>query len=331
MDKEHVKKMAQMPLDDDDAQPDNFSANNGSGAKPEKQASTGKAFFTRGLKGAFTFFLMFFATPIFAQSTGDNSYTIFYFLVGAVIVVFLLVLVAIYYLIVLQKLLVKEQKKKAEEAGIEFVPEPSLWQQITSEATDLVPLEEEESIILAHEYDGIRELDNHLPPWWKWLFYVTIIWGVVYFIAYHVIDVLPLPAEEYANEVAAAEAAASVRLVAAEESGTLVDESTVVLVTDAAALADGEKIYQTNCSPCHKPDGGGSIGPNMTDEYWLHGGGIKEIFTTVKYGVVEKGMIPWEPVLTPVQMQNVSSYILTLQGTNPPGAKEAQGEIWVEE
>ena len=329
MDKDHVKRMSEMPLEDDDDDPRVINEDSGRESQPKNSK---KGF---GFKLAFTALFMLFGSPLFAQSTGEpmlDSYTLFFIVVGAVIIVSILVLVvAIYLLQVLKALLAETQKQKAEEEGVVYVAEPSWWEKFTSEATDAVPLEEEETILLDHEYDGIRELDNHLPPWWKWLFYASIAWGVVYLFAYHVIGALPLQDQEYNNEVAAAEAAASVRLAAAVEEGTLIDENTVEFVKDEASLADGEKIYQTNCAACHKPDGGGSIGPNLTDEYWLHGGGIREVFSTVKYGVVEKGMIPWEPVLTAEQMQNVSAYILTLQGTNPPGAKEAQGEVWVEE
>ena len=331
MDKEHIKKMARMPLEDSD---DNDTARNDL-QDNRKDESVKKSSIQPSLKAIFTLILVVLGQPLFAQTSSNNlfdSTTLFFIIAGAVILVSILVLVvAIYLLMVLKTLLVEEKKKKATEEGIEYVPEPSFWQKFNQATTDAVPVEQEETILLDHEYDGIRELDNHLPPWWKWLFYASIIWSIIYLFAYHVIEILPLQTEEYEIEVAEAEAAAAIRLASAEESGTAIDENNVQFVTDDAALADGEKVYQTNCAPCHKADGGGSIGPNMTDEYWLHGGGIKEIFSTVKYGVVEKGMIPWEPVLTPVQMQNVSSFILTLQGTNPPNAKEAQGELWVDE
>lgn len=325
MDKDHIKKMAKMPLEGDEDSTDQKERNS---KEPSKRSPS-------ALKMALTFLLVIVGQPLFAQSSEGasiDSTMMLLILAAAVILVSILVLVvAVYLLLTMQTLLTEEKKQKAVEAGVEYVASPSWWEKFQGELTDAVPVEKEHTIVLDHEYDGIRELDNHLPPWWKWLFYASIAWGVVYLFAYHVVDVLPLPAEEYANEVAAAEEAAAARLVASEEAGVLIDESTVEMVTDATALADGEKIYQTNCAACHKADGGGSIGPNLTDEYWIHGGGIKNIFSTVKYGVVEKGMISWEPVLSPEQMQNVSAYIWTMQGTNPPGAKAAQGEVWVEE
>lgn len=325
MDKDHVKKMAHLPLEDDDILPTPKSYN---------QKNTNTPLKVR-LKGVLAFFFILIASPLFAQSSDQvllDTEMMFYILTGSVILVSIIVLVmAMYLLVVVNALLNEERAKKSHASGIEYVPEPSWWDRFTKEATDSVPLEQEGTILLAHEYDGIQELDNHLPPWWKWLFYGSIVWGVIYVIAYHGIGILPLQNEEYENELAAADAAASIRLAAAVESGTAVDENTVEYVTDVDALADGNSIFQTNCAACHKADGGGSIGPNLTDEYWLNGGGIKNVFSTVKYGVVEKGMIPWESVLSAVQMQNVSSYILSLEGTNPAGAKDPQGEVWVEE
>jgi len=208
-----------------------------------------------------------------------------------------------------------------------LVQEPSLWSKMMAGMTKAVPVEKEETVMLDHNYDGIRELDNHLPPWWKWLFYATIAWSAVYLLAYHVFDTLPLPAEEYRNEIALAEEQQKARMA---NMGEVIDENTVEATEDPTSLAKGKQIYNMNCAACHKEDGGGSIGPNLTDEYWIHGGGIQEIFYIVKYGVPEKGMISWQNQLSPEQMRDVSSYILTMQGSNPPNAKGAEGEKWVQ-
>ncbi len=182
--------------------------------------------------------------------------------------------------------------------------------------------------MLDHEYDGIRELDNHLPPWWLWLFYGSIAFSVIYLFIYHVIGVAPLMEQEYEQEMAmAAEQLAERQLVASAS----IDETNVVFQSDQANIENGQNLYIQMCAVCHKPDGGGSVGPNLTDEYWLHGGTINDIFKTIKYGVPEKGMISWEAQLKPDQMQDLSSFILTLQGTNPPNAKEPQGEKVVPE
>lgn len=328
MDKDHLNKMAQMPLDD--SSPNDKSEND----DLSKENLAGKSGIRKALKGVLTLFLIFPVTTLFAQSNSEpllDSYTLFFIIVGAVILVSILVLVvAIYLLLVMQTLLTEQQQKKAEVEGIKFVAQPGWWQKLQTSLTDTVPLEKEATILLDHEYDGIRELDNHLPPWWRWLFYASIVWGALYLFSYHVIGIFPLQAEEYANEMAAADAQMETRQTAENEnSGPVLDENSVEANMSAEALADGEKVYQMNCAACHKPDGSGLIGPNFTDEYWLHGGGIKNIYKVVKYGVIDKGMIPWEAILSPEQMQNVASYILTLAGTNPPGAKAAQGELWV--
>jgi cytochrome c oxidase cbb3-type subunit III len=116
-----------------------------------------------------------------------------------------------------------------------------------------------------------------------------------------------------------------------EKAAAKINENSVTLLADAKALEEGKAIFAANCAACHAADGGGSVGPNLTDEYWLHGGGIKNVFKTVKYGVPEKGMISWEKQLNPLKMQQVSSYIISLKGKKPAVAKEPQGEIYKEE
>jgi len=148
----------------------------------------------------------------------------------------------------------------------------------------------------------------------------------VYVIAYHVTDTLPLQEKEYEIQMAEAAAAAEARLAANAEAGGF-DESALEYSDDPAILASGETIYQRMCAACHKADGGGSIGPNLTDNYWLHGATIQDIYRTIKVGVPDKGMISWESQLSPVQMRDVSSFIISLGGTNPPGAKGPQGDL----
>ncbi|MEM7108606.1 MAG: cbb3-type cytochrome c oxidase N-terminal domain-containing protein [Bacteroidota bacterium] len=269
-----------------------------------------------------------------AQSAESNltvdSKVVFYFVTGFTMVIALLVLAVSVVVLQLLKTFVRQQAEKmAEEKGVELVEEESAWSKMWTKLNDFRPMEEEGELVLDHNYDGIRELDNHLPPWWKWLFYFTIIFAVFYLGAYHVFDSLPLQEEEYLAQMEAAEAANAARLASLPESN--IDESNVTFVEDAALLAKGQQIYKLNCSQCHKEDGGGGIGPNLTDDYWLHGGSINDIYKTIKVGVPEKGMISWEPLLSPEQMQNVSSFIMTLKGTNPVGAKDPQGELYVPE
>ncbi|MCB9088072.1 MAG: c-type cytochrome [Calditrichae bacterium] len=174
--------------------------------------------------------------------------------------------------------------------------------------------------LLNHDYDGIQELDNDLPPWWLYLFYFTIIFGVVYMLHYHVLGTGDLQVEAYEKEMKAAEAQALARAQGQQSAAPLVQ------LTDEGDLAAGKEVYMVNCVPCHGQLGEGGVGPNMTDEYWIHGGEIADLVHTINVGVPEKGMISWAPILSKKQMQQVASYILTLQGTNPPNAKEPQGK-----
>ena len=133
-------------------------------------------------------------------------------------------------------------------------------------------------------------------------------------------------AEEYTEEMNIAEAEKEALM----ESGAFVNEETVTLLTEEPAFLSGKAIYDANCVACHANDGGGIVGPNLTDEYWIHGAGIKNVFKVIKYGVVEKGMISWQTQLNPLQMQEVSSYIMTFQGKTPLAPKAPEGEVWIE-
>ena len=201
------------------------------------------------------------------------------------------------------------------------------WRKLERSLTHATPVEKEDAIDLGHDYDGIRELDNALPPWWKWGFYITIGFAVVYFWYYHIYSDWS-SADEYQEAMAVAAAEREAYLATRAEQ---VDENSVTILADASSLASGKEIYETNCVACHGTEGQGGVGPNFADNYWIHGGSIQNIFSTIKYGVIEKGMIPWQDQLRPQEMQAVASYILTFQGTNPPNAKEPQGELYVPE
>lgn len=191
--------------------------------------------------------------------------------------------------------------------------------------TAYVPVEREHEIMTDHEYDGIRELDNDLPPWWKGLFYAGILFGLIYFPYYHFTSAGLLQEEEYIVEMEEAAIAKEKYLALV---GGMVDETNVKVLTSESALENGAKIFELNCIACHGGAGEGGIGPNLTDEYWLHGGDVKGIFKTIKYGVKAKGMIPWEDKLSPANIAELSSYILSLKGTNPANGKAPQGELF---
>ena len=175
--------------------------------------------------------------------------------------------------------------------------------------------------LLDHDYDGIQELDNDLPPWWKYLFYFTIAFSVVYIIHYNILGTGPSQLAEYENEMAAAEARYAAVVAANTPSGPL------EALTDAASLEEGKNVYTVNCVPCHGTLGEGGIGPSFADRYWIHGGSMEDIVAVINNGVPAKGMISWKPILNPTQIHQVSSYLLTFQGTNPPNNKAPQGEL----
>jgi cytochrome c oxidase cbb3-type subunit III len=187
----------------------------------------------------------------------------------------------------------------------------------------LKPLSAEKEIELDHDFDGIKELDNAIPFWFNLLFGVTIVVAVGYFIFYHVIDAGDLQAKEYENELILAEQSKQAYI---KMAGNLIDENSVVVLTDKAKLDEGAAIFATKCAVCHGDKGQGNVGPNLTDVYWLHGGDIQSIFKTIKYGVPSKGMVAWQNSMNGAQIEQLASYILTLQGTNPAGAKEPQGD-----
>lgn len=261
-------------------------------------------------------------------SIWDDPFLIFYVTAGFLFLIALLVIVVALFMLRVLNIMAKDAAlERAKKLGIEYKEELSLWTKFDRWASKSVPIEKEETILLDHNYDGIRELDNHLPPWWKWLFYATIIWAVFYLIAYHVTNSLPLQIEEYDNEVAYAEE--QIRKLKAANPGAQIDENTVAMVTDATALMDGKETFNNICASCHRTDGGGDIGPNLTDPYWKHGGSIQDVFKVVKNGVPNTNMVAWGGALSPEKMQNVSSYLLTLQGTNPPNGKAPEGELYV--
>jgi cytochrome c oxidase cbb3-type subunit 3 len=199
------------------------------------------------------------------------------------------------------------------------------WKRMYDRWTDVVPIEKEDEIMLEHPHDGIYELDNTLPPWWLALFYITVIFGVAYYGYYHLFGYGENQLEQFETEMVQAEESVKAYLATQADQ---VDETNVTVLTAENELALGQTIFTANCQVCHGALGEGGVGPNMTDQYWIHGGSINDLFRTIKYGVPEKGMQSWKSLLRPADMQRVASYILTLQGTNPPNAKEAEGDLY---
>jgi cytochrome c oxidase cbb3-type subunit 3 len=188
-----------------------------------------------------------------------------------------------------------------------------------------------DEIMHGHEYDGIKELNNKLPRWWLGLFYITIIIGVIYILRYHVLRTAPLQEEEYMTEMAAYEQPADYEDFSSSVSnGSSGAETSVVAtqLTDATSLEAGKVVWDKNCSVCHLAQGQGLVGPNMTDAYWIHGGSFEDIIKIINTGVIEKGMIAWKDVLSATDIQQVASFIMSLQGTNPPNPKAPEGTLY---
>lgn len=178
-----------------------------------------------------------------------------------------------------------------------------------------------------HDYDGIRELDNRLPPWWLYGFYACVVFALVYLYRFEVVHTAPSTIQEY--EIAMADAVKE-KEEYLKHAASKVDENSVVLLTDASALSEGKKLFGASCSPCHGAEAQGVVGPNLTDDYWLYEGGVKDVFKIIKYGVPEKGMKSWKDDFSPVQIAQISSYIKSLHGSKPTNAKEPQGEVYKE-
>ena len=175
-----------------------------------------------------------------------------------------------------------------------------------------------DKLLSGHEYDNIRELDNRLPIWWVWLFIITILFSVVYVFVYDVIKVAPYQQEEYKNEIA--------------EAGTFLSgqpatpATNLIALTDEASLAEGKAIWEKSCKVCHLDLGQGLVGPNLCDDFSIHGCTFTDAVNIINIGAPEKGMISWKTQLTTDQIMKVASFIMTLKGTNPPNPKAPQGE-----
>jgi len=266
-------------------------------------------------------------TTVIETSIAGLSFSSFYVLVG---VIGLELLIMIVLLINLRKLLANESLVIAEVAIADNKPievRESAFIKWWDKVNSFKPIQEESTIDLGHDYDGIRELDNRLPPWWLYGFYLCIIFAGVYLYRYHVAHSAPLSAEELSISL---EKAAIDKEEYLKKSANNIDENTVTYLSSPTDHEAAQKIFSTICAACHLPDGGGSVGPNLTDAYWIHGGGIKDIFKTLKYGWSEKGMKSWKDDYSPLQLAQLASYVKSLQGTKPAKPKEAQGVLYEE-
>ncbi|WP_439696944.1 cbb3-type cytochrome c oxidase N-terminal domain-containing protein [Mucilaginibacter sp. AW1-7] len=271
-----------------------------------------------------------FIQPVMADGLipGDVMNYIAY---GAIVGMLLLFLIAMLVLVktfnVLARVMLKQQGLSDAEIAAQMnpakekknkKPKAEVWQKLLS----LRPMEEEQELLIQHDYDGIQELDNPIPGWFMYLFYATIIFGAGYLLNYHVFKTGQLQYAEYKTEMVQADIEKKAYL---SKAANRVDENTVKLVKDPAVIASGEGIFKTNCVACHGDHAQGNVGPNLTDDFWLHGSKINDLFKTIKYGVLAKGMPTWEKQLSPKQIADVANYVKSLHGTHPAGAKEPQG------
>lgn len=258
---------------------------------------------------------------VFSQIPGDVWFGI---------LVILIELALIVYLLPLEKKLFNQNEEEAiEEAkqtGTAYTPKKIWWKRLINAFGAENTAEDIEKLDLHHDYDGISELDNSIPAWWNWAFAGTIAFAVIYMIRFFITGGIP----DQIKELAEAQKIADIQMEEyLKKAGGLIDENNVTM-SDEAGIAKGKVVFDKNCVACHGAAGEGGIGPNLTDDYWLHGGNLKDVFYSIKYGWPEKGMKSWKDDFSPEQMAQLASYVKSIRGTNPPNAKEPQGDKFVE-
>jgi cytochrome c oxidase cbb3-type subunit 3 len=275
----------------------------------------------KAAKATLTVLILLGATQGIAQTTSINglSQTSFYMLVT---VIALEISIIISLLFTLRILIGIERKKRIKKIkpGKPLVS----WLDKLNDTKSL-DADSEADVDMGHDFDGIRELNNPTPPWWRYGFYCSIVFAVIYMWRFQIVHAAPSQLEELAI---AEKAATEEKAAYLKNAANNIDEKTVKLLTDPTDFAAAQKLFSVNCSPCHGQEGQGVVGPNLTDNYWLHGGKINDIFSTIKYGVADKGMKAWKDDFSPKQLAQLASYIKSIQGSNPPNPKEKQGILY---
>jgi cytochrome c oxidase cbb3-type subunit III len=238
--------------------------------------------------------------------------------------------IVIFFLAIMARRMYRELTAKVLTDGTVLKEQSSLtawWNELDKRIfTRAVPIAQEADVLLDHDYDGIKELDNALPPWWKYGFYFTVVVAVIYLFNFHVFGTGKNPEQEYADQMAEGK---RVEEAFKAKTKNLVDENNLTL-SSADGIAAGKAIFVKTCSPCHMVDGGGGIGPNLTDDYWLHGGKLTDVYRTIKLGWPDKGMQAWQSVFDPVQIKDLASFVKSLKGTKPANPKAPQGDLFSE-
>ena len=262
--------------------------------------------------------LVFFSSVDAFAAEGDDS------MQGVKIFNYLALLVLGIILISAMVYAVQEKEPEAAESA---EAKESFLKKIMNALTRSTPVSKEQDIMLNHEYDGIKELNNSVPPWLNYIFIGSLVFAIFYLLHFHVLGTGMSQFDEYSHEMEVA----SMEMELLMQSGAFITEENVTPLEDEASLTAGKERFKKDCTPCHGVNAEGTIGPNLTDDYWIHGGKISDIFHTIKVGVPEKGMVAWGTQLNPKQMQELASYVLTLRGTNPPNGKAPEGELFVPE
>ena len=306
------------------------------GAADVKLKKKKKAANPATLASVITGLLLLAAPALFAQdATGDTANAVttgaktiagmpsstFYILATVMFLelfIILALLINIKFLLKAEKDKITSETETAEEKANKL----TWWDRFNA----LRPVTEESSLDLGHDYDGIRELNNRLPGWWLYGFYGCILFAGVYLYRFHVSHTAPSSIQEYEQSVVRAESQLKEFI---KKQGDAVDETNVKLLTGAEDLAAGKALFVKSCAACHLESGAGIVGPNLTDDYWLHGNDIKSMFKVVRYGI--NAMPAWQTQMSNKQIAQVSSYIKTLHGTNPPNPKAPQGTLMKEE
>ncbi len=258
-------------------------------------------------------------TPVgVSKSIISDNDLLMMFIIGMLIIVMLVVAIVLFNIsIALKKML--PSKVEVDTEFQKAMDERTFWQKLAG----LRPMKYEQAMMMEHAYDGILEIDNPIPGWFMTLFYGSILVSAIYIFAYHVVGDGQTMTTEYKEQMAEGEA---IKEAFMKKFAKSINENNVTILNDSKAIEEGKKLFTQNCVACHAADGGGGVGPNLTDDFWLHGGNVKSVFHTISEGVAEKGMIAWKKSINPLQIQQITSYIFTLKGTKPAKPKEPQGE-----